>query len=80
MKNANIVSIAYSHLSPTATISDLSFWVPCSLPSFTNDYTAAMSFITVLCSDFGNRLDKDAEHKLKSFDSFAENSKLHTMK
>lgn len=77
-KKANIVSITDSHLSPTASISNLSFWVPCSLPSFANDYTAAMSFITVLCSDFGNRMDKDAEDKLKNFDIFADNIKLHT--
>lgn len=79
-KKANIISITDSPLSPTVPFSNLSFFVPCSLPSYSNDYTAVMSFITVLSSDFGNRMSKSAERKLKQFDAFSEGTRAHTTK
>ena len=79
-KKPKIVSITDSPLSPTVPLSDLSFFVPSSLPSFTNDYAAVMSFITILCSDLGNRAVKGSTRKLKKFDAFAESINAHTIK
>ena len=79
-KKAKIISITDSPLSPTVPLSELSFFVPCSIPSFTNDYTAVISFITALCSDLGNREIKNSERRLKNFDGFAKDSNAHTNK
>jgi len=69
-KGAHIISITDTPMSPLVSLADISLYIPVNLLPFGESYTAPIAFITVLCSEFSDRLPDRVLENLQQYDDY----------
>jgi len=57
-------------MSPLVSLADISLYIPVNLLPFGESYTAPIAFITVLCSEFSDRLPDRVLENLQQYDDY----------
>ncbi len=69
-RGAHVISITDTPISPLVDISEVSLYVPVNLLPFGESYTAPIAFLTVLCSEFSDRLPDQVLQNLQRYDEY----------
>ena len=69
-RGAHVIAITDTPMSPLVDISEISLYIPVNLLPFGESYTAPIAFLTVLCSEFSDRLPDQVLKNLQRYDEY----------
>ena len=69
-RGAHVIAITDTPMSPLADLSEISLYIPVNLLPFGESYTAPIAFLTVLCSEFSDRLPDQVLKNLQRYDEY----------
>ena len=69
-RGAHVIAITDTPMSPLVDISEISLYIPVNLLPFGESYTAPIAFLTVLCSEFSDRLPDQVLKNLQKYDEY----------
>jgi DNA-binding MurR/RpiR family transcriptional regulator len=75
-KGCKIVSITNDNHSPTVHLSDMVFFIPISVTSIVDSFSAPITFIHALIAEYSIRFPKKTNDFLNSFEHYTKNMKI----
>jgi DNA-binding MurR/RpiR family transcriptional regulator len=70
-KQAKIIAITNSHVSPVMSLASLAFILPIGIPSYVDAYASPIVFINALITELSHKIPERAQQALSNFDDYA---------